>query len=109
LIEAYGTGVPKIMRNYEKCATKPQIVATDNAFKITLPNTNEVSEKVLMNESEYAVMDLCKDKGFIVRKDIEVTLSISQAMAVRLLKGLLNKGQIRTVGSGKNTRYMLNK
>jgi ATP-dependent DNA helicase RecG len=109
LIEAYGTGVPKIMRNYEKCATKPQIVATGNAFKITLPNTNEVSEKVLMNQNEYAVMNLFKGKDFIIRQDIEVALSISQAMAVRLLKGLLNKDQIRTVGSGRNTRYMLNK
>ena len=109
LIEAYGTGMPKIMRSYEKCATKPQIVTTDNAFKITLPNTNEISEKVLMNENEHAVMDLFKNKDFIIRKDIEVALSISQAMAVRLLKGLLNKDQIRTVGRGKNTRYMLNK
>jgi ATP-dependent DNA helicase RecG len=125
LIEAYGTGMPKIMRNYERFTVKPQIVATDNAFKITLPNTNEISEEVSeevsekvsekvseevhMNKNERAVLDLFQDKDFIVRKDIEVRLSISQAMAVRLLKGLLNKDQIRTVGSGKNTRYVLNK
>jgi len=30
-----------------------------------------------------------------------------QAMAVRVLKGLVDKGEIRTVGGGKNTRYVL--
>jgi ATP-dependent DNA helicase RecG len=109
LIEAYGTGMPKIMRSYEEFSIKPQIVVTDNVFKITLPNTNEIPEKVHMNEDERAVMGLFKDKDFIVRKDIEVTLSTSQAMAIRLLKGLLEKDQIRTVGKGKNTRYKLNK
>jgi ATP-dependent DNA helicase RecG len=106
LIEAYGTGVPKIMRNYEKFQAKPQIEVTGNAFKITLPNTNESSEKIFLSENERIVMELFKGREFVVRKDIEAVLSISQAMAVRLLKGLVNKGEIRTVGGGKNTRYV---
>jgi ATP-dependent DNA helicase RecG len=52
-------------------------------------------------------MELFKDREFVVRKDIEAVLSISQAMAVRLLKGLVNKGEIKTVGGGKNTRYVM--
>jgi len=31
------------------------------------------------------------------------------ATAGRVLKGLMNKGKIRAVGGGKNTRYVLNK
>jgi len=109
LIEAYGTGMPKIMQSYEGFATKPQIKVTDNAFKITLPNTNEVSERALLNENESVALGLLKDKDFIVRKDVESTLSLSQTVAGRVLKGLLNKGEIRVIGSGKNTRYILNK
>ena len=109
LIEAYGTGIPKITRSYEGFSTKPQIEVTQNAFKITLPNINEGSEKTVLNENESTILDLLKKKDFIVRRDIEVALSISQAMAVRLLKGLLNKGEIRAVGGGKNTRYVLSK
>ena len=109
LIEAYGTGMPKIMRSYGGFTIKPRIEVTGNAFKITLPNTNEVSKKVILGENERVVMDLFRDKDFIVRKDIETALSVSQTMAVRLLKGLLDKDEIRPVGSGKNIRYISNK
>jgi len=109
LIEAYGTGMPKIMQSYEGFAVKPKIEVTDNAFKITLPNTNEVSERALLSENERVALDLLKNNEFIVRKDVESALSVSQAMAVRVLKSLISKGEIRAVGGGKNTRYVLNK
>ena len=109
LIEAYGTGMPKIMRSYDGFPVKPQIEVTDNAFKITLPNTNEISEKAFINGNEISVLDLFKDKEFIVRKDIESALEVSQTMAIRILKGLLEKREIRVVGGGKSTRYVTNK
>ena len=40
LIEAYGTGMRKIMNAYEGTEKKPQIKLSDNAFKIILPNLN---------------------------------------------------------------------
>ena len=55
------------------------------------------------------MLELLENKEFIARKDVESALSVSQAMAVRVLKGLTSKGEIRTVGGGKNTRYVLNK
>ncbi|WNY26083.1 RNA-binding domain-containing protein [Methanolapillus millepedarum] len=45
LIEAYGTGIQKIMKSYEKYTVKPKIQVSSNAFKITLPNTNIEAEK----------------------------------------------------------------
>ena len=41
LIEAYGTGMRKIMGAYAGAATQPQIIATNNAFKIVLLHGNE--------------------------------------------------------------------
>lgn len=40
LIEAYGTGMPKIMKAYAGTGLEPKIEVTNNAFKITLPNRN---------------------------------------------------------------------
>lgn len=40
LIEAYGTGMGKIMKAYESMQVKPVIETTKNAFKIILPNIN---------------------------------------------------------------------
>ena len=108
LIEAFGTGIPKIMRSYEGFSRKPKIEVTDNAFKITLPNTNvKTKDKQELTESEEIVMDLLVKQPSIIRKDVEKTLSVSQALAVRILNGLIQKGVIRTVGAGKNTRYVL--
>ena len=40
LIEAYGTGIKKIMDSYFGKWKQPSIICSNNAFKIVLPNTN---------------------------------------------------------------------
>jgi len=110
LIEVYGTGIPKIMRSYADCKRKPELQATDNAFKITLPNRNMNNQKMVDNnisftENEEKVIALLNRQSEIVRKDVETALSISQAMAVRVLRGLLDKGVIQIIGGGKKSRY----
>lgn len=113
LIEAYGTGMPKILHSYESYPVKPLIEVSDNAFKIILPNTNTISgipgKNVTHTESEKAVIGLFNNQDFITRKDVENTLDISQAMAVRVLKGLVEKAIIKPVGAGKRTQYQLKK
>jgi ATP-dependent DNA helicase RecG len=111
LIEAYGTGIPRIMRSYAGYIRKPELQATENAFKITLPNRNINNNKAAFNnssftENEEKVITLLNKQSEIVRKDVEAALSISQAMAVRILRGLLDKGVIRAIGGGKKTRYV---
>ena len=110
LIEAYGTGIPKIMRSYADCTRKPEIRTTGNAFKITLPNRNTsiretTGKKMSFNENEEIIIALLEKQKEIVRSDVEAALSVSQAMAVRLLRGLLDKGAILAIGGGKKTRY----
>jgi ATP-dependent DNA helicase RecG len=112
LIEAYGMGIPKIMRSYANCTRKPLLQVTGNAFKITLPNRNTNNQKatgnrVSFSENEEKVISLLDKHGEIIRKDVETALSISQAMAVRILSGLVSKGAIRVIGGGKKTRYTL--
>ena len=110
LIEAYGVGIPNIMQSYEGYAVKPRIEITDNAFKIALPNINEIAAEAFLNVNESAVMALYEDTmEYIVRKDVESALAVSQTMAGRILKGLVKKGEIRAVGGSKNTRYVLNR
>ncbi len=110
-IEAYGTGIVKILNSYKKYTESPRIDITDNAFKITLPNT-QFSDKpnklsVEFNESEQKILNMFHSKQIIKRKDVEMELSISQPMAINLLKKLLNKSAIIKVGQGKNTHYTL--
>ena len=114
LIEAYGTGIRKIMEAYEGSARKPKIEVTENAFKITIPNRNisnasdeETEDQKESVEQEKRVMKLAKENGSVSRKEIEGVLGISQSTGGRLLKKMVATGQIVQIGKGKNTHYVL--
>ncbi len=110
LIEAYGTGVPKILRSYEDFYKKPKFEVTENAFKTTLYNKNleTETEKRLLSHKEEIVVNLAAREKEISRKDVENELNVSQTMSGRIIKGLVNKRILRAVGGGKSTRYVLN-
>ena len=107
LIEAYGTGIPKILRSYNEKIVKPQIQVSENVFKVTLPNINTEAANLLLTENEKSVLKILSEKEIITRKDVEIMLAISQTMAVKVLSGLVNKKMIHVVDKGKNTKYIL--
>ncbi len=114
LIEAYGTGLIKIMEAYEGTGMKPQIETSDNAFKIILPNMNSVSESLrqAQNKSEKdtpetKVIDLAKERGFVTRKEVEILLDMGQSSCGRLLKKMTENGLLVQEGKGKKTHYCL--
>ncbi len=123
LIEAYGTGMLKINESYDEYLIKPQIEVSDNAFKITLPNTNYTGESRLYNqpqntpvcfvapreERESIVTHLFDTRDYIVRKDVEIALNISQASAILILREMAENGMLIKEGGGKYMRYRLRK
>lgn len=116
LIEAYGTGILKIMEAYAGTGKEPKIETSDNAFKIILPNLNVHAEQKepdaapLKNSAEEeTVIALAKEQGIFTRKDVEKALGISQTTCGRLLKQMIEKGQIIQEGRSRNTHYRLAK
>jgi ATP-dependent DNA helicase RecG len=109
LIEAYGTGIRKILNSYERIQRQPEIITTGNAFKIILPNINDSSSaasEITQNFSAVErVINMSKSKKVISRKEVESELGISQPTASRLLKQMIKDGLIIQEGKGKNTRY----
>jgi ATP-dependent DNA helicase RecG len=126
LIEAYGTGVPKIMEYYHEHAMQPIIEVSDNAFKITLPNTNynrrtestyryklSDREQSFSNyrfpDKEQSLLDYLAEHRSAARKQLEDSAGFSQAMTIRLLNSLIKKGVVKKVGEGKATIYTAEK
>ena len=110
LIEAYGTGIPKIMRVYEGSGLKPVIETTSNAFKITLPNRNTGANKAATltstpKSNEKLILDFIDSHGHIVRSDVDRLLEVSQATANRILKRMVAEGLIYQDGNGRKTKY----
>ncbi len=126
LIEAYGTGMGKIMKAYEDAEKKPVIETTKNAFKITLPNMNAKFEMagVLaanpnpakdrisaaaeeMDGEEEKVMKYARAHGEITRIHVEEILGVSPSTASRLLKRMCQKNMLKQYGKARKTRYIV--
>lgn len=120
LIESYGTGLLKIDECYADCAVKPQLLATDNAFKLVLPNINFAAKRVknysLADESKTAskkeeryqiVLELARQNSLVTRSMIEKALHVSTSTAVLVLKKMLQLGLLKKYGEGRNVSYSL--
>lgn len=109
---------------------KPKIEVSEHAFKITLPNVNfskshggnggiagtpcEVREAsataaygnaARVAERERQLVALARERGALVRADVESALGVSQASAILILREILRKGLLVKLGAGKNSRY----
>ncbi|MBD5533060.1 MAG: AAA family ATPase [Lachnospiraceae bacterium] len=110
LIEAYGTGIRKILKAYENSGKTPMIETTNNAFKITLPNMNYGEEFKKSNPiagEEERVIDFVKKNGEITRINVEAQLEISASSASRLLRRVVEKGLLVQRGKGRSSKYVL--
>ena len=109
LIEAYGTGMPKIIKAYAGSGLEPKIEVTSNAFKITLPNRNTVMKEIngpnTPRSNEERILSFAESNGHIVRSDVDVLLDVSQATANRILKRMVADGLLYQDGSGRKTKY----
>lgn len=109
LIESFGTGIQKIMRCYKEFSEKPKITVSDNAFKIVLPNSNyHINDLSASNSYSDTILNYLSQNEFVTRKEAEAILGVSQASAARILKKMVDREELHTIGSGKNLRYVVN-
>ena len=115
LIEAYGTGMPKIQECYREQPVQPVIEIADHAFKVTLPNLNygreaqtaETRRTSGLTEREATVLALLEERGSITRREVEKALDVSQATAILALREMTRKGLLRKTGGGRTQAYCL--
>lgn len=121
LIEAYGTGMKKIMGAYANALVQPKIKTTNNAFKIILPNVNftpkaaeahkdfEKAADLALDSNEEKVLQFLREHLMITRKEAQTLLEVSQSTAGRILKAMVDSGRIKQIGGSRTTRYELRK
>lgn len=121
LIEAYGTGMKKIMGAYANALVQPKIKTTNNAFKIILPNVNftpkaaevhkdfEKAADLALDSNEEIVLKFLREHLMITRKETQTLLEVSQSTAGRILKAMVDSGRIKQIGGSRTTRYELRK
>lgn len=105
LIEAYGTGISKIISCYKGLPVQPKFENVEGAFRVVLPNTQ--AQSLSTAEERYLpVLKLFEKQKEITRNDVEEALGVGTTHAVNALKEMLAKELIKKVGSGRLTRYV---
>lgn len=126
LIEAYGTGMEKIMKAYEGMKEKPEIQTTKNAFKIILPNinakytlenssvwttktdTNSIMEtEASLSEAEEKILEYVREHGVITKNDVISLLEVSASTASRTLRKMVKNSLLKQNGKARSTNYTI--
>lgn len=105
LIEAYGTGISKIISCYKGLPVQPKFENVEGAFRVVLPNTH-AQELSVEDEKYLPILRLFEKKKEITRSDVEEALGVGTTHAINTLKEMLEKELIKKVGSGRLTRYV---
>lgn len=124
LIEAYGTGMGKIMKAYEGMEERPTIETTKNAFKIILPNINAKYERAgvpapkaesiagftdenVLSENEKKVLEYARGHEFITKNEVIDLLGVSASTALRILRKLMSRNLLKQDGKARYTKYII--
>jgi ATP-dependent DNA helicase RecG len=110
-IEAYGTGLRRIMQFYDAFEVKPTIEATHGAFMLTLPNMNYIKplNSIKKQKPQHkAVLDYMNDNPYITNEIVQKILSVKQTRAYTIIREMVSNGLIIKDGSGKEeNKYVL--
>ena len=110
IIEAFGTGIPRIFVAYENSDVKPEIPVIDGGFLIRLPNMNYtlknevIVNKVANGSNEQRLLATFADTSFS-KEDAADVLGISVSGAYKLLQRMTERGLIVARKKGKRFIY----
>lgn len=136
LIESCGTGIGKIVRLYRDEPQKPQFDTAQGAFRVILPNCNEMpalegtapqllqetpapyyasrpqtppayQAPSLPSQEKELICAFARQHGSVTRKAAEALLDAKPTKTYTLIKQLCEEGKLRQVGSGRNSVYVV--
>lgn len=130
LVEAYGTGLPRVFAAYAGQPVEPVVEVSENVFRLTLPNLNYVREHgapaqaraaaeeatpgftrlgrphpARPGEVRHMILNIVGANGAITRLEVEQILGVSRSSAGRLLEGMVSDGDLKKSGRGRATAY----
>ena len=100
LVEAYGTGIPRIFELYNLAKNQPEIKIATNTFYLKIP-------KYQIDEKYQKVMEYLSKNEKATREDLERVLQLKKTGTTEIINKLLAKNIITKEGTNKNTIYKL--
>jgi ATP-dependent DNA helicase RecG len=107
LVEAYGTGIIRIMSDYADCSRKPEINVTDTSFMLVLPNTREETANAPLSERERTIMSLIERDGYATVKMLAREIGLGATQSYNILKQMTRSGKLIAVRNGHMIEYKI--
>lgn len=116
-VESFGTGIERMIEEYEKFNLKPTFEAYGGSFKVILPNVNykeetkdvEIVVPIKKLSQEEKVVRYLEENEKITRQEVELLLNIAKSRSKELMQSMVRNKIILKQGTGKNIYYILNK
>lgn len=106
-VEGYGTGIPRIMGDYNKTMFKPKFELTPNVFKVELPAITEDTTNLAYMTEVNQIVRYAEEHDNFTRSEIEEIISQSRSKTNHILSAMVDKGMLTIVGGGRGTKYKL--
>ena len=110
IIEAYGTGIPRIYEAYENSSVEPEIPVVDGGFLIRIPNMNynngysTTNGKTTIQNNEQKLLSIFTDGTFNKEEAADV-LGISVSGAYKMLQRMADQKLLIARKDGKQWVY----
>ena len=107
LIEAYGTGIQRIIENYNGYLQKPSFRPAPSSFVVTLPKIDRSMSPSAIDGPgrERLLLNHIRQNDGTTRKEAELYLGITKLSALRILNKLISDGKIVKTGAAKAVLY----
>ncbi len=106
VIEKLGSGLMTLFERYrERDLPRPEVIEGAGFVKVILPRQTPQTTTVPKSDDEERLMRMFLKHDEVKVGDVITLLEVSRSSAVRLLRSLIDKGQIERIGAGPAARY----
>ncbi len=110
IIEAFGTGIPRIFGAYKDCARQPELPIMDGGFLIRIPNRNYAIDGTEANSAsrpttcERRVLTALTEDG-LTKEAAAALLGMTPSGAYKLLQRMVEQGVLSSRKEGRRWVY----
>lgn len=99
-VEAYGSGIPRMLELYKSSKEIPDIYVAPNSFLVVIP-------KLCLREEYNKIINYLKNYGNATREELEKVLGTKKVTTVTILNEMLERNLITKSGKSRNVIYKL--
>lgn len=97
-VEAYGSGIPRMLESYKKSITTPEIKVAPNSFLVKMP-------KLSLKKEYSIIINYLEEKEQATREEFEKILGIKKSATIDIINEMLERELIEKIGNSRNISY----